>query len=73
MEKVETKKEIKETKAAEKTKTIIIPVDEKDPDNFVPVCINGNIWQVKKGEEVEVPEEVYNILKRSGYLGIKVK
>lgn len=73
MEKVETKKEIKETKVTEKTKTIIIPVDEKDPDNFVPVCINGNIWQVKKGEEVEVPEEVYNILKRSGYLGIKVK
>lgn len=73
MEKVETKKEIKETKVVEKTKTIIIPVDEKDPDNFVPVCINGNIWQVKKGEEVEVPEEVYNILKRSGYLGIKVK
>ena len=60
-------------KAAEKTKTIIIPIDERDPDNYVPVCINGKIYQVKKGEEVEVPEEVYNILKRSGYLGIKVK
>ena len=45
---------------------------EKDPDNYVTVCINGNITQVKKGEEVEVPEEVYNILKRSGYLGMKI-
>ncbi len=73
MEKVETTKAVKETKATEKLKTVIIPVNEKDPDNYVPVCINGNIFQVKKGEEVDVPEEVYNILKRSGYLGIKVK
>ena len=73
MEKVETTKTVKETKATEKVKTVIIPVNEKDPDNYVPVCINGKIFQVKKGEEVDVPEEVYNILKRSGYLGIKVK
>ena len=54
-------------------KTVIIPIDEKDPDNFVTVCINGNVSQIKKGEEVEVAEEVYNILKRSGYLGMKVR
>lgn len=53
-------------------KTVIIPISEKDPDNYVTVCINGNISQIKKGEEVEVPEEVYNILKRSGYLGMKI-
>lgn len=64
MEKV-TKTEVK--------KTVIIPIDEKDPDNFVTVCINGNVSQIKKGEEVEVAEEVYNILKRSGYLGMKVR
>ena len=58
---------------AEVKKTIIVPIDERDPDNFVTVCINGNVTQIKKGEEVEVAEEVYNILKRSGYLGIKVK
>ena len=62
----------KVTKAEVKTKTVIIPIDEKDPDNYIPVCINGVITQIKKGEEVEVPEEIYNILKRSGYLGIKV-
>ena len=67
MEKLET------TTIKEKMKTVIIPVDKKDPDNYIPVCINGKIYQVMKGEEVEVPEEVYNILKRSGYLGIKVK
>ena len=63
MEKVEKK--------VEKMKNVIIPISEKDPDNYVTVCINGNISQIKKGEEVEVPEEVYNILKRSGYLGMK--
>ena len=63
MEKVEKK--------VEKMKTVIIPISEKDPDNYVTVCINGNISQINKGEEVEVPEEVYNILKRSGYLGMK--
>lgn len=63
----------KVTKAEVKTKTVIIPIDEKDPDNFVTVCINGNVSQIKKGEEVEVAEEVYNILKRSGYLGMKVR
>ena len=68
MEKIETKKE---TKVA--MKTVIIPIDEKDPINYVTVCINGNISKIKKGEEVDVPEEIYNILKRSGYLGIKVK
>lgn len=64
MEKVEKK--------VEKMKNVIIPISEKDPDNYVTVCINGNITQVKKGEEVEVPAEVYNILKRSGYLGMKI-
>ena len=72
MEKVETTKAVKETKA-EKTILIVVPIDEKDPANFVPVCINGKITQVMRGTEVEVPMEVYNILKRSGYLGIKVK
>lgn len=75
VEKPAEKKENKKVteKSVEKKKTIVIPVDERDPDNYVPVVINGKIYQVKKGEEVQVPEEVYNILKRSGYLGIKVK
>lgn len=30
-----------------------------------PVCLNGRIWQIKHGEDVEVPQEVANILRRS--------
>jgi hypothetical protein len=68
----ETTKTVKETKEKE-TIMIVVPIDEKDPDNYVSVCINGKITQIMKGTEVEVPMEIYNILKRSGYLGIKVK
>ena len=68
----ETTKVVKETKEKE-TIMIVVPIDEKDPDNYVSVCINGKIKQIMKGTEVEVPMEIYNILKRSGYLGIKVK
>ena len=51
-------------------KNVIVPISERDPDTFVTVCINGNVTQIKKGEEVEVNSEIYNILKRSGYLGM---
>lgn len=57
------------TKVAKKT--IVIPATEGDKDTFVPVCINGNITQIQKGVEVEVENEVYELLKRGGYLGIK--
>jgi cytochrome b involved in lipid metabolism len=33
----------------------------------VPVSINGYVYLIKCGEEVEVPAEVYNILVNSGY------
>ncbi len=56
---------------ATKTKMVVIPVTDNDKDTYVPVTINGNTCQVQKGVEVEVPEEVYNLLKRGGYLGIK--
>lgn len=34
--------------------------------NFETVQINGYTYMIKKGEEVEVPEEVHEILVRSG-------
>ncbi len=34
--------------------------------NYETVQINGYTFMIKKGEEVEVPEEVYNILSRAG-------
>lgn len=43
------------------------PKDDKDI-NYVPVCINGYIYQVKKGESVSVPETVAELLEAAGYL-----
>ena len=54
-------------------KEIIIPINEKDPDTFVPVVINGKITTITKGVPVEVDNEVYNILVRAGYLGTIAK
>ena len=53
----------------ETKKTVRLPKakDEKDLD-YVPVGVNGYIFQVKRGEEVKVPTTVYNILEQSGYL-----
>lgn len=58
-----------EPKAIVRTKTVIIPKTVGDEDTYVTVCINGNVTQIKKGVEVEVQEEVFNLLKRGGYLG----
>ena len=62
------KKSAAPVKKQEKVK-IVIP---KDPinknDSFVPVAINGYIYQIKRGETVEVPKEVARILKEAGYI-----
>ncbi len=53
----ETAKKLKE----EPKRTIMLPINnEKESDVFV--SINGSRYQIKRGEEVEVPESVYNIL-----------
>ena len=36
--------------------------------NYVPVCINGNITQIMRGETVEVSPAVYKLLEEAGYL-----
>lgn len=68
----ETANETLETNKVDK-KTIIIPINDKDQDTFVPVVINGKITTIAKGVPVEVDDEVYNILLRAGYLGTKTK
>jgi len=48
---------------------IRIPKDPLNPkDEVVPVCINGYIWQIKRGETVEVPKPVADILADAGYI-----
>lgn len=65
----ESKKTAKELKNTQKMVSIIIPVSELNPhDTIVPVCINGYLWQIKRGEEVMVPEEVKNILREAKYI-----
>lgn len=66
---LESKKTAKELKNTQKMVQITIPVSELNPhDTIVPVCINGYLWQIKRGEEVTVPEEVKNILKEAKYI-----
>lgn len=61
-EKLVNKNEIKKVK-------VLIPKDQLNENNtFVPVSINGKIWQITRGVEVEVPQEVKNILKEAGYI-----
>lgn len=71
-----TEKEKDENEALETAKTvkkslvrIKIPVDPLNPkDLIVSVMINGYIWQIKRGETVDVPEQVANILEEAKYI-----
>lgn len=48
---------------------IKIPVDQLNPkDLMVPVVINGYQYLIKRGETVEVPEEVVKILEGARYI-----
>ena len=62
-------KSIKELLDAEpKVKVRLLPPKDKRDDNFVPVCINGYIYQVMKGGSVEVPKPVADLLEEGGYI-----
>lgn len=62
----DTKKTLANT---QKMVSVTIPVSELNPDDkVVPVTINGYTWQIKRGEEVEVPYEVKRILKEAKYI-----
>lgn len=48
---------------------IKIPVDRlNESDTTVPVCVNGHLYRIKRGETVEVPEVVADILEEAGYI-----
>lgn len=52
----------KETVAKEKTVKIKIPLTRTEK-NDVFVGVNGRTWLIKRGEEVEVPECVAEVLR----------
>lgn len=67
----EIEKEAKETAKNVKKKMVRIkvPVDPLNPkDLMVPVVINGYRWSIKRGEIVDVPEEVVRILENAKYI-----
>lgn len=55
--------------AQEPKVTVRIPVDKENPmDLTVPVCINGYLYLIARGQDVDVPETVAGILEEAGYL-----
>lgn len=62
----------KETGAALKVEDkvkIKIPLDKNNKEDLVvPVCINGYVYQIKRGERVEVPQTVADILEEANYI-----
>lgn len=54
-------------KAKEKFVKIRIPYDPINPNIHTEiVIINGQRWNIQKGVDVEVPEQVANVLKEAG-------
>lgn len=48
---------------------VVIPRSELNPHEMnVPVTVNGWTYNIKRGERVEVPVTVYNILKEAKYI-----
>lgn len=55
--------------AKEKKVRIKITEDHKNPMNrVVPVCVNGYLYYINRGETVEVPETVADILSQAQYI-----
>ena len=55
--------------AKEKKVRIKIPEDHKNPMNrVVPVCVNGYLYYINRGETVEVPETGADILSQAQYI-----
>lgn len=53
-------------KKQENTREILVPVDYRNrKKTHVPVCLNGVWYQVKRGERVEVPAGVAEILENA--------
>lgn len=57
---------IEQLKAQEKVKVRIPLREGEKPDAFEVVSINGHIYQIQKGKDVEVPVGVRAILIKSG-------
>jgi len=62
-------KEFGESLKGELKVRVKIPIDKQNKDDMVvPVCINGYVWQIKRGEAVMVPQIVQEVLENAGYI-----
>lgn len=50
---------------SEKKVPIHIPDDPLNPDDVVPVGLNGVIYAIPRGQTFDVPESIYNVWKYS--------
>lgn len=69
--KAETKKPktFKEYLDNEEKANIRIPIDPQNPkDLFVRVALNGAIYQIQRGENVEIPKSIAQILREAKYI-----
>lgn len=70
-EQVDDNKEAIKTaeKLKEKLVSTKIPKDPQNPNDIVvTVMINGYMWRINRGENVEVPKRVADILGEAGYI-----
>jgi hypothetical protein len=58
-------KSMKQKLQAEKKVKILIPENPINPNEVVPVGLNGVIYAIPTGQEFEVPESIYNVWKYS--------
>ena len=61
----EDQKSFLEVLKARPKKKILIPEDPNNPDDVVPVGINGVIYAIPRGREFEVPDVIYDVWKES--------
>ena len=60
----EDKKAVKGKKSERKLFTIFVDEEEQQP-NYITVGVNGKQYQIKRGEDVDVPAEVIEVLKNA--------
>lgn len=65
----EIHKAMKEAFAKEKRVRVKVPVDALNPKDLnVTVQVNGYTFLIKRGETVDVPESIANILSEAKYI-----
>ena len=48
---------------AEETYEVLIPIDHSDRNNMLEVGVNGRFYLIKRGIRVNVPKDVYDVLR----------